>query len=108
MEIRESLDRQGRSPFAQWFENLNAPAAAKVTVAVARMELGNFSNSKSVGEDVFEYGIDFGPGYRIYFGKDGETIVILVAGGTKNRQHRDIDDAKRRWQEYKDRRKAET
>jgi putative addiction module killer protein len=55
---------------------------------------------------VFEYRIDFGPGYRIYFGKDGSTIVILLAGGTKKRQHRDIEDAKRRWQDYKDRKKG--
>jgi putative addiction module killer protein len=100
------LDRQGRSPFAAWFEDLNAPAAAKVAVAVARMELGNFSNSRSVGEGVFEFRIDFGPGYRIYFGKDGETIVILLAGGTKKRQHRDIETAKQRWQDYKDRKKG--
>jgi putative addiction module killer protein len=106
MEIREYLDRQGRSPFAAWFEDLNAPAAAKVAVAVARMELGNFSNSRSVGEGVFEFRIDFGPGYRIYFGKDGETIVILLAGGTKKRQHRDIETAKQRWQDYKDRKKG--
>ena len=106
MEIREYLDRQGRSPFAAWFEDLNAPAAAKVAVAVARMELGNFSNSRSVGEGVFEFRIDFGPGYRIYFGRDGETIVILLAGGTKKRQHRDIETAKQRWQDYKDRKKG--
>jgi putative addiction module killer protein len=106
MEIREYLDRRGRSPFAAWFEDLNAPAAAKVAVAVARMELGNFSNSRSVGEGVFEFRIDFGPGYRIYFGKDGETIVILLAGGTKKRQHRDIETAKQRWQDYKDRKKG--
>jgi putative addiction module killer protein len=106
MEIREYVDRQGRSPFAAWFEDLNAPAAAKVAVAVARMELGNFSNSRSVGEGVFEFRIDFGPGYRIYFGKDGETIVILLAGGTKKRQHRDIETAKQHWRDYKDRKKG--
>ena len=106
MEIREYVDHQGRNPFASWFTDLNAPAAAKVTVGIARIELGNFSNSKSVGEGVFECRIHFGPGYRIYFGRDGETIVILLAGGTKKRQYRDIDDAKRRGQDYKDRKKG--
>lgn len=106
MDIREYVDREGRKPFADWFDDLNPPAAAKVTVAIARMEAGNLSNTKGVGEGVFEYKIDFGPGYRVYFGKDGETIVILLAGGTKKRQQRDIADAKERWQDYKDRKKG--
>ncbi len=105
MEIREYLDRQSRSPFAKWFGDLNAPAAAKVTVALVRLEQGNYSNVKSVGGGVSEYRIDFGPGYRLYFGQDGETIVILLAGGSKKRQQQDVEDAKRRWLDYKDRKK---
>lgn len=105
MEIREYLDRQSRSPFAKWFGDLNAPAAAKVTVALVRLEQGNYSNVKSVGGGVSEYRIDFGPGYRLYFGQDGETIVILLAGGLKKRQQQDVEDAKRRWLDYKDRKK---
>lgn len=65
------------------------------------MEQGNFSNVKGVGPGVFEYRIDFGPGYRIYFGKDGDQILVLLAGGTKKRQHRDINLAIERWQDYK-------
>jgi putative addiction module killer protein len=65
------------------------------------MEQGNLSNVKSVGEGVLEYRIDFGPGYRIYFGRDGETIVILLIGGTKKRQQHDIDAARAYWQDYK-------
>ncbi len=65
-------------------------ARAKVTVAIARLEQGNLSNAKGVGEGVFEYRIDFGPGYRGYFGRDGEAVVILLTGGTKKRQRRDI------------------
>jgi len=91
--IREYLDVNGRSIFAKWFEELNAPAAAKVTTALVRIEQGNFSNAKSVGSGVYEYKIDFGPGYRIYFGKDGETIVILLGGGTKKHQDKDIEIA---------------
>jgi putative addiction module killer protein len=104
--IREYLDAQGRSPFAKWFEILNAPAAAKVTTTLVRIEQGNFSNTKGVGAGVFECRIDFGPGYRIYFGKDGEIIVILLSGGTKKRQDEDIQAAQRRWTDYK-RRKTE-
>jgi putative addiction module killer protein len=104
--IREYLDASGRSIFAKWFEGLNAPAAAKVTTALVRIERGNFSNAKSVGAGVYEYKIDFGPGYRIYLGKDGETIVILLGGGTKKHQGKDIEIAQYHWNDYK-RRKIE-
>lgn len=72
-----------------------------------RLELGNFSNVKGVGGGVFEYRVDFGPGYRIYFGKDGESIVILLGGGTKKRQDRDIASAHERWADYKKRKTQE-
>lgn len=84
---------------------VNAPAAAKVTTAIIRMEQGNVSNVKGVGAGVFECRVDFGPGYRIYFGKDGDQIIILVAGGTKKRQQGDIHVAIVRWQDYKRRKK---
>jgi len=71
------------------------------------LELGNFSNVKGVGAGVFEYRIDFGPGYRIYFGKDGEILAILLGGGTKKAQDRDIAAAPARWQDYKKRRSPE-
>jgi putative addiction module killer protein len=71
------------------------------------LELGNFSNVKGVGAGVFEYRIDFGPGYRVYFGKDGDTLVILLSGGTKKRQDRDIATA-HRWKDYKKRKSQET
>jgi putative addiction module killer protein len=72
LTILEFLDDSGASPFGAWFGGLDAVAAAKVTTAVRRLELGNFSNVKGVGGGVFEYRIHFGPGHRIYFGKDGE------------------------------------
>jgi putative addiction module killer protein len=70
------------------------------------MEQGNLSNVKSVGEGVLEYRIDFGPGYRVYFGRDGETLVILLTGGTKKRQQRDIEMAIAYWQDYKRRKRT--
>ena len=93
VEVREYLDRSGRSPFAAWSDRLNREAAAKVAAAVARIQQGNFSNAKGVGAGTYECRIDFGPGYRIYFGKDGDRLVILVAGGAKNRQQEDIRTA---------------
>jgi putative addiction module killer protein len=105
VEVREYLDRTGRSPYAEWFDGLDASAAAKVASAVIRMSQGNLSSVKGVGSGVFEYRLDFGPGYRIYFGKDGEWLVILLAGGTKKRQSKDIKDATARWHDYKQRKK---
>ena len=104
--VLEYLDAAGASPFRKWFDKLDAFAAAKVTMATTRMAMGNFGDHRSVGEGVIECRIDFGPGYRIYFGRDGDTLVILLSGGTKNRQQGDIAQAKRRWQDYKMRSKA--
>jgi putative addiction module killer protein len=101
IEVREFLDTRGRSPYAAWFDSLNAEAAAKVATAVTRISLGNFSNVESVGAGVFEYKLDYGPGYRIYFGKDGDRLVILLGGGTKKRQARDISAARANWRDYK-------
>ena len=107
LSVLEYIGRAGSSPFAGWFQALDGAAAAKVTTAVRRLELGNFSNVKGVGAGVFEYRIDFGPGYRVYFGKQGDTVVILLGGGTKKRQDRDIAIAQERWADYKKRRTQE-
>jgi putative addiction module killer protein len=106
LEIRYYVARDGLQPFATWFAELEATARAKITRAIARMEQGNLSNVKSVGEGVLEYRIDFGPGYRVYFGRDGDALVILLTGGTKQRQQRDIDAARVYWQDYKQRRRG--
>ena len=95
--VREYVDERGRRPFARWFDGLDARAAAKVTVILSRIEMGNLSYVKSVGGGVLECRIDWGPGYRIYLGRDGETLVILLAGGTKRRQQADITAAQERW-----------
>ena len=107
VEVREYLDRGGYSPFAASSDHLNREAAAKVAAALARIQQGNLSNAKGVGSGVYEYRIDFGPGYRIYFGKDGDRLVILVGGGTKKRQQEDIATALARWQDYKQRKGTE-
>lgn len=107
IEILEYLDGNSRSPYAAWFERLSAQAAAKIAVSVTRLAHGNFSNVKGVGGGVYECRVDFGPGYRIYLGKDGDRLVILLAGGTKKRQQRDIQHAMARWQDYKKRKVRE-
>jgi len=106
-EIGEYVDSRGLSPFARWFDRLDATAAAKVSTALSRMERGNLSNARSVGASVFEYRIDFGPGYRIYFGREGEALIVLLGGGTKARQQGDIETAKHLWKEYRRRRRQE-
>ncbi|MGH9640037.1 MAG: type II toxin-antitoxin system RelE/ParE family toxin [Bryobacteraceae bacterium] len=103
MEVREYSDTEGRSPYAAWFDRLNAQAAAKITTALTRLALGNFSNVKAVKSGVFECKIDFGPGYRVYFGQDGERLIILLGGGVKKRQQKDIESAIARWLDYKER-----
>lgn len=101
--VRQYVAPDGTSPFEQWLGDLDDIAAARVLTTVTRIGQGNFSNVKGVGGGVFESRIDVGPGYRVYFGKDGATVVILLGGGTKKRQARDIADAHRCWQDYKQR-----
>jgi len=107
LAIREYLDRDGHSPFREWRGKLNPEGRRKVTTALYRVGLGNFSNVRGVGAGVFECKINFGPGYRVYFGKDGEQIVILLGGGTKQRQQNDISMAVDRWEDYKQRKKQQ-
>ena len=104
--VEEYVRENGAVPYQDWFDSLDAAAAAKVAVAKVRLSLGNTSNVKGVGSGVFELKIDFGPGYRVYFGKDGPTIAILLGGGTKKRQQRDIEDAQACWRDYKRRKKG--
>lgn len=101
VDIREYHDASGRSPFRRWFSNLNAEAAQKVTTALYRLSLGNYSSVKSLGSGAYEFRINFGPGYRVYFGKDGERIIVLLGGGTKRRQQNDIRLALDYWEDHK-------
>lgn len=102
-DVREYLE-DGKSPFAKWFNKLAPVVAARIDRYLRRMEQGNFGDSKSVGGGVQELRIDYGPGYRVYYGRDGEKLIILLAGGGKRSQSRDIAEAKRLWELYKKRR----
>ena len=98
-KVTQYETENGKVPFAEWFDSLGA----KVTSATTRMELGNFGDHKSVGGGVWERRINFEKGYRIYYAKDGEDLVLLFCGGTKSRQQADIDEAKEYWKDYKHR-----
>jgi putative addiction module killer protein len=101
LEIRSYIDRLGKNPFEQWFAKLDGVTQARVTAALDRVEQGNFSAAKGVGAGILELRLDFGPGYRVYCGKDGEMLVILLGGGSKKRQQADIEAAQGLWREYK-------
>ena len=104
-QIKELLLHDGMSPFGAWFQELEGTAAAKVQVAVARMELGNLFSVEWF-RGIGEYRIDWGPGLRIYLAKDGQRILLLLGGGTKKRQQKDIELAVQRWDDYKRRKSA--
>ena len=107
IEVREYVDDRGCSPFGRWFDGLDAGAATKVRTALARMEAGNLSNVRGVGSGVLECRINVGPGYRIYFGRDGDTLIVLLGDGTKACQQRDIENARELWREYRRRKQQE-
>lgn len=95
----------GDCPFADWFDGLDSRAALKVRSAIARIEAGNMGDVKPVGEGVSERRLTYGPGYRIYFGQDGDRLVVLLVGGTKKRQQKDIEAAQAHWRDYKRRKR---
>ena len=104
IKVQEYLKEDGSSPYQEWFNSLDVQAAAKVTVAKSRLELGNTSNVKWF-DGIGEYKIDWGPGYRIYLAQDGKQLIVLFGGGTKKNQQSDINRAKELYQEYKRRKK---
>lgn len=105
VRVKEYITEEGSSPFADWFNRLDAHAANKVNVYLTRIEQGNTSGIKPLKGALQEVVIDWGPGYRIYVGKDGDELIILLGGGTKKRQQKDIDQAAMLWEEYKRRKK---
>ena len=106
IKVEEYITEDGRSPFARWFSDLDAQAAAKINTYLTRLTQGNISSLKPVKGSLQEMVINWGPGYRIYVGKDGEKLIILLGGGTKKRQQNDIRTAAEFWEEYKIRKKG--
>jgi len=105
MKIKEYIRKDNSNPYEKWFNTLNSQAAAKVAVAIAKIELGNISNIKWF-DGIGEYRINWGPGYRIYLAQDGKELIILFGGGTKKKQSADINKAKELHEEYKARKKG--
>ena len=105
MEHQISLDiyvtDQGRKPFTEWLHRIeDVKARAIIRARLNRIRLGNFGDCRSVGDGVHEFRIDYGPGYRIYFGRVGLTVILLLCAGTKRNQGKDIERAKRYWTAY--------
>lgn len=95
-------DARGREPFAVWLEALaDRAAAARIHVRIERLRLGNWGDSRSVGEGVVELRIHHGPGYRVYAARFGQETVVLLGGGSKAAQSRDISQAKARWTDFR-------
>lgn len=94
--------KDGQVPFEKWLDDLNGKrAVARVLARLARVRQGNLGDCKPVGEGVSELRVDYGPGYRVYFGQKGQTVVVLLCGGEKRSQERDIRLAKQYWHEFK-------
>lgn len=93
----------GKSPYFEWENKLESFTKAIVSNRIDRIKVGNFGDAKMIkdGSGIWELRIDYGPGYRIYFGKQGLTVVILLTGGDKKSQKRDIKKAQQCWLEYK-------
>jgi putative addiction module killer protein len=105
-EIRRYRTVQGREPFSDWLSDLgDRQAKARILVCLERLELGNVGDCKFVGGGVSELRVDWGPGYRVYFGRDGRSVIVLICGGDKRRQDRDIKRAMELWQDYESRKR---
>jgi putative addiction module killer protein len=105
IQVEDYIRADQSSPFKKWLDNLAPQPKARVITAIARMKDGNTSNIKWLDE-IEEYVINWGPGYRIYLAREGQTLIILFGGGTKRRQWVDIQRSKKLFQEFKERKKA--
>jgi putative addiction module killer protein len=102
LTIREYLTPQGRSPFRDWLKSLDIAVQARIQATVLRFEGANLGDHKAIGGGVWEARLDFGPGYRLYFGKDGDAVILILAGGDKSSQTRDIAAARRYWADFRE------
>jgi len=101
-ELHVYVTEDGRSPFSEWLASLrDGKARAKIRVRLDRVSLGNMGDCHGIGEGIQELRIDYGPGYRVYFGQRGATIVLLLCGGDKSTQAKDIELAKQYWDDYR-------
>jgi putative addiction module killer protein len=101
--LQEYITLAGKNPFAEWLHAMrDKNTRARIRTRLSRLRLGNLGDARSVGEGVHELRLDFGPGYRVYYGLADETVVLLLGGGDKRLQLRDIQEAKQHWREFQD------
>jgi putative addiction module killer protein len=98
--VREYVDDSGRIPFREWLSELDLAIRARVQARVLRFETGNLGDHKEVGGGIWEARLDFGPGYRLYFGRSGRDVILLLLGGDKRSQKKDIKRAQEFWAKY--------
>lgn len=104
IEVRIYRTREGREPYIEWYEKLRDNVSKlRIRKRIEQMVLGNFGDHKLLGGGIYELRFFFGAGYRIYFARDGQTIILLLCGGDKSSQRKDIEKARTYWQEYKER-----
>ena len=96
-------DKQGKSPYIKWLESLSEYTQSRIEARIDRLRVGNLGDTRPVGEGVHEIRLQFGPGYRVYFGNMGKRIILLLCGGDKSSQVRDIEYAKKYFKDYKER-----
>lgn len=100
-ELEYYQKESGGIPFSAWLENLrDRTSIARIRIRLGRVRLGNFGDIKPVGNGVSELKIDHGPGYRVYYAMSGKAVVLLLIGGDKSTQSKDIETARRYWQDY--------
>ena len=102
LTIREYITPDGKNPFRDWLKSLNMTVQARIQARVLRFESGNLGDHKTVGGGVWEARLDFGPGYRLYFGRIGGAVILLLAGGDKASQSKDIAAAKHYWNDFRE------
>ena len=107
LELRIYEAPDGKKPFREWLDSLRDwEAQGRILARLERVRLGLLGDCKSVGQGILELRVDTGPGYRVYFGRDGRSLVILLCGGSKASQSKDIVDARARWKDYRRRKDA--
>lgn len=100
IEVVHYVTENGNDAFGEWLSKQDANVIARVERRIDRIRRGNFGDHKGLGSGISELRVDYGPGYRVYYGRDGQDVVILLAGGTKRRQDRDIERARTCWEDY--------
>jgi putative addiction module killer protein len=102
LTIRECVTSDGKNPFRLWLSTLDVTVQARVQARVRRLASGNFGDHKTLLNGLWEARLAFGPGYRIYFGRDGKDLIVLLLGGSKASQRQDIWRARQLWSGYLD------